>query len=187
MQRIRSVILRQRVCLPVERERSIGDAVGITSDNGAKIGRIRHITFGLVVAENDIRKLPLAVGNTKRQDDATVIHGADFNTVSIGQRVQNDGPPVPRAQVLLLDSGFLFRGSLSEEQSADGGDENKSACKDQPSWDHGEECTTGGVFCDVRPHAASTAERRSSRVHTGRRRTSGSPADRSTPPSGTMP
>src|SRR5689334_1638205 len=138
MQRIRPVILRQGVGLSIERECSVGDAVGVASDNSAKIRRIRHISFSLFVAENDVRKLSLAVGYAKRQDDAAVIHGADFNTVSIGQRVQDDGPPVPRAEVLLLDSGFLFRRSLCGEQSADGSDENKSACKDQPSWDHGE-------------------------------------------------
>jgi hypothetical protein len=100
------------------------------------------------VAENNVGQLTFAVGHAKRHDNAAIVHDTNFNTVRIGQRIQDDGPPVPRAEVFLLNSGF--RRSLSQEQAADGGNENKSGQAQQSSRDHGEECTTARLICDVR-------------------------------------
>ena len=78
---VRAVILRQRVRLAVQNKCAIGNAVGIASDDGANVRRVRNIAFESLVTENDIGKLTFAVRDADRKNDAAIIHGVDFDTL----------------------------------------------------------------------------------------------------------
>ncbi len=64
VERVGSIVLRQRVGLAVEGEGAVGNTVGVATDHGADVRRIRDIAFEVLVAEDDIGELAFAVGNT---------------------------------------------------------------------------------------------------------------------------
>ena len=81
MQRVRAVILGQRIFHAVEGEGGVGDPVGITSDNDPKIGRVDQISLERVVSEDNVAQVAALVRHPQRHDDAPVGHGADFEAL----------------------------------------------------------------------------------------------------------
>ena len=78
------VVLGQGIGLAVESESAVGNAVGVASDDGANVRRIRNIAVERFMAEDDVSELAFAVGDANRKNDAAIIHRVDFNTVCVG-------------------------------------------------------------------------------------------------------
>ena len=86
MQRVRPIVLREVVRPPVERELTIGDAIGVAAHDRAEVRRVLEITRETVEAEDDVVEVSGAVGRADRRDDAAVCDDLDFDTVRIRER-----------------------------------------------------------------------------------------------------
>ena len=91
VQAVDAVVDRQRVLLAVEREFALGDPIGVAPDECAEIGAgIFDIALDVVIAEQHIAHLSLAVGDHNGIDDAAVAADLDDHPVRVGERVEPD-------------------------------------------------------------------------------------------------
>src|SRR5689334_16559909 len=125
VQSVWPVILWQRVGLAIERESTIGNAVRVAPDDRSNIGRIRDVSLSRIVTKHDVGKLAITIRNTDRLNDAAIVHGSNFDTVSVLQGVQDDGPLFQRSEALLLYSRCWFV-LLGDQQSADRNDQRSN-------------------------------------------------------------
>ena len=58
-----TVVQRELVGMPVDREVPAGDAVTVAPDHGAEESRLGEIVFQVVVTDDDIAQPPLPIGN----------------------------------------------------------------------------------------------------------------------------
>src|SRR5579862_8772884 len=150
MQRVGAVVLGQGVRLAVEGEGAVCDAIRVPPDDRTEVGRIGCISLQRVMPESDIRELAFAIGHADGENDAAVIHGVDFESVRVCERIQGDWPSFPRAERLLLHAGLVLRSRLSEKNSVDRYNKSEEICKRGASRHHGEKCTTVAIILDWR-------------------------------------
>ena len=104
MQRVGTIIFRQRVFLAIERELSVADAISIASNQSAKIGALVKVAGERIESQRYIGKLPCLIGGLYRDDNSAIRHHADFDAVRVRQRIKLDGFPVERiAESFFLD------------------------------------------------------------------------------------
>src|SRR5690348_3289907 len=109
-----AVILRQSIRFPVEFKFCVGDAVGITSGDGAEVGGIVEIAVEIVVAEDDVSEFAVAVGHFQGNDSGAVGHDRNFGAALVGEDVETDVNAVGGHAVRkLLDSWLAFSGLQS--------------------------------------------------------------------------
>lgn len=124
VQGIRAIVLGQSVSLAFETEGAVGDAVRVASDERSKVRRVGKISLKILVAKDDVSHLALAVGHADADDNATVVHGLNFDAVRIRKCEQRDRPPILRAKRLGADSGTVFRqGKVRSSQRKNKSDE----------------------------------------------------------------
>src|SRR6185312_17055202 len=89
MQRVGAVVGGQVVCVAIEREASMGDAVGVAADQGAEVGLgVAHVAGQVVIAEHDVAALAAAVGGLERDHDAAVVGDFGAQAAMVVERVQ---------------------------------------------------------------------------------------------------
>ena len=72
MEGVLAVVDGERVGLAVEREASLGDAIGVAADERPEVSRLAGIAVERVEAEDDVGELAGLVGDGERDDDAAV-------------------------------------------------------------------------------------------------------------------
>ena len=82
------VVGRKRVFLPVERELSFCDAVGVATGDAAKVGATRDVILDLLVPADDVTRLAVTVRDDDRGDDAAVVGDRDAHARLVGEGVE---------------------------------------------------------------------------------------------------
>ena len=96
MERIGTVILIQRIFLSVELEFRMPDPVAIATDDGAEIGvRLVEIFSDAVIAQDDVGRVAVLVGNDKAYDPGAVI-GDGGRQIAVMQEVESRWGGRPR-------------------------------------------------------------------------------------------
>ena len=89
MQTVGAIVLWQLVGLAVQSETPIAYTVGITSNEGAKVGEmiLRKIVVEVVKPKHYITEIAIAVGHQKRNNTGTEVGDAGCEAVAVGQRI----------------------------------------------------------------------------------------------------
>src|SRR5690606_25302436 len=85
MKMVRSLVRRQRVLLPVERELSAGDAIRVPSDGRAEVLGILEVFVRCCVAEDDVLALAVTVGHRQRLQGCTERDDRGTRSTGVGQ------------------------------------------------------------------------------------------------------
>ncbi len=90
VQVIGAVVGGEVVALAVEAELACRDAVAVSADERAEVGRRADVRLGILVVKIDVGEFAIAIGHVDRGDDAAQVEDVDAHTVGIGQRVLRD-------------------------------------------------------------------------------------------------
>src|SRR5262249_44173608 len=102
MQTVRAVVDRELVAPAVQREATLGNAIGITADRGAEIARTRQIAFEIGVAENDVVKLSGSIRHQDRLECGAQREYPYLKLVAIGQGDDRDGSAIGHGAEIFL-------------------------------------------------------------------------------------
>jgi hypothetical protein len=80
MKAIGAVVLRQTKHAPIEGKLSRGDSVAIASDAGAKARFVCLETTQVVIAQNDICHLAVAIGDSPEDNVGTIVDDGGLRT-----------------------------------------------------------------------------------------------------------
>ena len=133
VQRVRPVVLRERVLLPVERELALRDAVGVAADQAAEEVLRGHVAGEVLVAEDHVRGLAGPVLREDRDDEAPLVRHRDGGSALALQREQEGLAGLGPAEGLLLDAGrgvCGHGGSSGGEEDGGGGDDSERGARD---------------------------------------------------------
>src|SRR5687767_11567595 len=96
-----AVIDRELVLDAVEFEAPFRNAIPETSNCSAEAWMRFEVIVEIVEAQNDVGKLPVAIGNFQRHDDATEVDDLRFHAVAIRECVEINRLTVDGADLLL--------------------------------------------------------------------------------------
>src|SRR5260370_39022079 len=88
------VVLGKRVGFAVEDELSMADAVSVAANERSEIALVGSIAAGVVVAEEDIGELAVAVRHFQRDDRAAIVGDGGFRAAFRGKHIKIDRPAV---------------------------------------------------------------------------------------------
>src|SRR5580692_1306197 len=78
MKAIGAVVLRQMKHAPIEGKLSPGDSVAVAPDARAKVRFVCLITIQVVIAQNDIGNLAVAIGDSQGDNVGTLVDDGDL-------------------------------------------------------------------------------------------------------------
>src|SRR5947209_6204495 len=76
------------VCLTIQRELRVADAVSVTPDERPEVGGVVDIAIEVVVAKHDVSGLTFGIGNHERHNRAAPGHDAGLHAFAVLQREQ---------------------------------------------------------------------------------------------------
>ena len=91
VQTVFTVVLRERVGFAVERELGVPDAVSVAAHERAEKTLVIHVAVGVVVTENHVRQLAVAIRHLEGDDRSAIVGDGGFRAAFSGQHIKIEG------------------------------------------------------------------------------------------------